>query len=198
VEPVPLILASGSPRRREILADFMLDFSVKTASVDETVIDGETPEESVVRLALAKADAVAEKNNDSLVIAADSIVTIDGRIIGKPADKEDAREILRLLGGRTHNVVTGVAFVRLCENLRRSSACRSRVTFHDLTGEMIDQYLDTGEYADKAGGYAIQGYGKVLVKSYGGSFTNIVGLPVRELLRFVMWYGPERMPWRDG
>ncbi len=174
----------------------MLDFSVESADIDETSTADETPEDGSRRLALAKAEAVAEKNPDSLVIAADTVVAMDGKAIGKPADKEDAHSILRRLSGRTHEVITAVAYVRLCEKIRRSSVCRSDVTFHDLSGAMIDKYLATGEYADKAGGYAIQGYGKVLVKSHGGSFTNIVGLPVRELLRFVVRYGIERMPWK--
>ena len=196
--PVPLILASGSPRRREILDGLMLDFKVETAGIDETVNDGESVEESALRLAAEKGDAVADKNPDSLVISADTIVSLDGAAIGKPADRDDAREILLRLGGRTHEVITALAFARRCEKLRLSVSCRSRITLHPLNGEIIDNYLDTGEYADKAGGYAIQGYGKILVKSYEGSLSNIIGLPVRTLLSFIVSYGVERMPWRDG
>ena len=196
--PVPLILASGSPRRREILEGLMLKFSVETSDIDETVNDGESVEESALRLALAKADAVAKKNPEALVIGADTIVSLDGEAIGKPADRIDARNILMRLGGRTHEVVTALAFTRHCEKLRSSTICRSRVTFHNVDGGIIDQYLDTGEYSDKAGGYAIQGYGKVLIKSYDGSLTNIIGLPLRELLRFIVSYGTQRMEWRDG
>jgi len=198
LRPVPLILASGSPRRREILEGLMLNFSVETAGIDETVNDAESVEESALRLAAAKADAVADKNPESLVMGADTIVSLDGAAIGKPADRDDAREILLRLGGRTHEVITALAFARRCEKLRSSVSCRSRVTFHQLDGETIDNYLDTGEYADKAGGYAIQGYGKVLVKSHDGSLSNIIGLPLRTLLPFIVSYGIERMPWRDG
>ncbi len=196
--PVPLILGSGSPRRREILESLMLDFRVETAGVDETVGDGESVEESALRLAAEKADAVADKNRDSLVIGADTIVSLDGAAIGKPADRDDAREILLRLGGRTHEVITALAFARRCEKLRLSVSCSSRVTFHKLDGDAIEGYLDTGEYVDKAGGYAIQGYGKMLVKSYEGSLTNIIGLPLRALLSFIVSYGVERMPWREG
>lgn len=196
--PVPLILASGSPRRREILEGLMMDFKIKTADIDETVIDGEIVEESALRLAAEKADAVAEKSPDSLVIGADTIVSLDGAAIGKPVDRNDARDILLRLGGRTHEVVTALAFTRLCEKLRSSVTCRSRVTFHNVDGGIVEQYLETGEYVDKAGGYAIQGYGKALVKSYDGSLTNIIGLPLRTLLSFIVSYGLERMPWRDG
>jgi len=196
--PVPLILASGSPRRREILEGLMLDFKVETAGIDETIFHGEGVEECALRLAAAKADAVADKKPDFLVMGADTIVSLDGAAIGKPADRDDAREILMRLGGRTHEVVTALAFARRCEKLRLSVSCRSRVTFHKLDSNAIDGYLDTGEYADKAGGYAIQGYGKILVKSYDGSLTNIIGLPLRTLLSFIVSYGVERMPWRDG
>ena len=194
---VPLILASGSPRRREILDSLMLNFSVETSDIDENVDDGESVEESALRLALEKADVVAQKNPEALVIGADTIVSLDGAAIGKPADRGDAQDILTRLSGRTHEVVTALAFTRVSEKLRSSTICRSRVTFHSIDGEVIDQYLDTGEYSDKAGGYAIQGYGKILVKSYDGSLTNIIGLPLRELLRFIVSYGTERMEWRD-
>ena len=174
----------------------MLDFRIETAGIAEQSLPGETPEQSVVRLALEKAEAVAAKNPESLVIGADTAVAIDGTAIGKPADRADARSILRRLSGRTHEVITATAFILVSEKIRRSSLCRSSVTFHELGGEEIDLYLDTGEYKDKAGGYAIQGFGKVLIKSYDGSFTNIVGLPVREFLRFIVRYGVERMPWK--
>ncbi len=196
--PVPLILASGSPRRREILDRLMLDFKVETAGVDETIFPGESVEESALRLAAAKADAVAENNPDFLVMGADTIVSLDGAAIGKPADRDDAREILLRLSGRTHEVITALAFARCREKLRSSVSCRSRVTFHKLDISAIEGYLDRGEYADKAGGYAIQGYGKALVKSYEGSLTNIIGLPLRTLLSFIVSYGVERMPWRDA
>lgn len=175
----------------------MLDFRIETAGIAEQSLPGETPEEGVVRLALEKAEAVAAKNPESLVIGADTTVAIDGTAIGKPVDRADARNILRRLSGRTHEVMTATAAVLVLEKIRHSSLCRSSVTFHELGDEAIDLYLDTGEYEDKAGGYAIQGFGMVLIKSYGGSFTNIVGFPVRELLRFIVWYGVERMPWKS-
>lgn len=196
MKQAPLILASGSPRRAEILTSLTLDFRIETADIDEQSLPGETPEQFVVRLALEKAGAVAAKNRGSLVIGADTAVAIDGTAIGKPVDREDARNFLRRFSGRTHEVITATAFILVSEKIRRSSLCRSGVTFHELGGEAIDLYLDTGEYKDKAGGYAIQGCGKALIKSYEGSFTNIVGFPVRELLRFIVWYGVERMPWK--
>ena len=192
-----MILASGSPRRKEILDSLALSFAVKTSDIEETVNDGESVEETALRLALAKADAVATTDPEALVIGADTIVSLDSKPIGKPADRYDAHEILMRLSGRAHEVVTGLAFTRHCEKLRSAAICRSRVTFHNIDSGIIDQYLDTGEYSDKAGGYAIQGYGKTLVKSYDGSLTNIIGLPLRELLRFIISYGTERLAWRD-
>jgi len=193
----PLLLASASPRRREILDGMKLCFTTQTADIDETPLPGETPEQMVQRLALAKAEVVAMKWKNSLVIGSDSIVAINGRIIGKPEDADHAVKILKSLSGLTHEVVTGVAFVHTAENLKEVSFCRSSVTFHELDDEKIKRYLATGEYKDKAGGYAIQGYGVALVKSYSGSFSNIVGLPIRVLLRFMAGYGFERFSWKD-
>lgn len=194
---VPLLLASASPRRKEILDSMKLRFSAQSADIDETPLQGETPKEMVQRLALAKAEAVAVQQKKSLVLGSDSIVAINGRIIGKPEDADHAAKILKSLSGLTHEVITGVAFVHVAENLREVSFCSSSITFHELDDKKINEYIAIGEYKDKAGGYAIQGHGTELVKSYSGSFSNIVGLPVRELLRFMAGYGLERFSWKD-
>lgn len=202
METVPVLLASGSPRRFEILTELKLDFEVETADIDESPMQGETAADTSLRLALAKAKAVAAEREDALVIAADSLVTLpsshgNGMVAGKPEDASHAVKILKSLSGKTHEVVTALAFVRECEGLGELVACRTRVTFHDLSDEDIDSYISTGEYKDKAGGYAIQGEGGKLVKSFSGSYTNIVGLPVTEFWRMAIRFGIERMPWRD-
>ncbi|GMT42313.1 MAG: Maf-like protein [bacterium] len=198
VGKIELALASASPRRSEILASLGLRFTVDAANIDEVVLPGESSDEMVRRLALGKAETVAGRRRNSLVIGADSIVTINGRIIGKPESAEHAGEILSSLSGKTHEVITGMAFVRAVENLKKVLICRSSVTFYELGKEKINDYISTGEYKGKAGAYAIQGRGAELVKSYDGSFTNIVGLPIRELLRFIIGYGMTRLAWKTG
>ena len=177
-----LILASGSPRRRELMEQTGLAFTVIPAETDESVAEGLPPRTMVKHLARQKALAVAEKNPGAVVLGADTVVAIDGEVLGKPKDEEDARRMLRLLSGREHCVHTGVCIVRpdgtaitFCET--------SRVTFRGISPDEIDRYVATGEPMDKAGAYAIQGRGAKLVRDYSGDYTNIVGLPAWRVLR---------------
>lgn len=174
-----LVLASASPRRRELLAGLGLTFSVRAANVDETPRAGEPPADYVLRLAQEKAAAVAPESD--LVLAADTTVVIDGEILGKPADGADARRMLRLLSGREHEVMTGVALV---EGSRSAAAVEtSRVRMAALTEAEIDWYAATGEPLDKAGAYAIQGLGALFVEAVRGNYSNVVGLPIPAVYR---------------
>jgi septum formation protein len=178
---VNLVLASASPRRRELLAGLGLQFTVRPADVDETPREGEDPGVYVLRLAQEKAAAVA-RDQEELVLAADTTVVVDGEILGKPSDEEDARRMLRRLSGREHEVLTGIA---LCEAGRRdaSSVERSRVRMAALSEDEIAWYAASGEPLDKAGAYAIQGLGSLFVEAVAGNYSNVVGLPVPAVYR---------------
>jgi septum formation protein len=174
-----LILASGSLRRAEILRNAAIPFTVLSSAVDETPIAGESPDDLVRRLAEAKADlAAARAVGPAIILAADTIVTIDGRILGKPRSADDARRALEQLSGRTHSVVTGVAFVRLPDAFRRVFVESTIVHFRELSSEEILRYIATGEPFDKAGSYAIQGRAGRYIPRIEGCYFNVVGLPL--------------------
>lgn len=193
--PVRLILASSSPRRREILSSLGLVFEVRPVDVNETPRRGEAAADAVGRLALEKARVVASSEKSSVVMGADTLVALDGAVMGKPADSERAVKMLLALGERTHEVLTGVAFVKADEEFLHAGVCRSEVTFKKISEATASKYVATGEPFGKAGAYAIQGAGRELVEDYKGSFTNIVGLPVSEILRFIVRFGTERLEW---
>ena len=175
----PLVLASGSPRRAEILRAVGWPFETEAAGVDETPRAGELPVEYVERLAREKAGAVARARLFGLVLGADTVVVIDGEVLGKPRDDEDARRMLRLLRGRWHDVLTGVALVR-AEDARTACAhARTRVRFSEMTDAEVDWYVSTGEPADKAGAYGVQGRASLFIDGLEGDYWNVVGLPVR-------------------
>jgi nucleoside triphosphate pyrophosphatase len=174
-----LILASTSPRRAEILHDAGFSFAVIASAVDETPIPGESPSELVQRLADAKAElAAARAVGPAIVLAADTVVTLDGRIFGKPRTADDARHMLENLSGRTHAVVTGVTLIRLPDAERRSFVESTLVHFAQLSAEEISRYLATEEPHDKAGAYAIQGRAGRYIPRIEGDYFNIVGLPL--------------------
>lgn len=173
-----LILGSGSPRRREILSAAGYEFEVRTADVDES-LQVKDPELLVRELALLKAAAVAkEVKTDALVIGADTVVSLDGEIMGKPADAADAKRMLSALSGKTHQVYTGVCVldVKSAEATSRSDV--THVTFRALSEAEIDAYIATNEPADKAGAYAIQGEGGKLVDHIDGDLNNVIGFPL--------------------
>ena len=180
-----VVLASGSARRRELLARIGLIYEAEAPNVDESPLSGEEPIAYVGRVALDKVNAVVVP--DALVIAADTTVELDGEIIGKPADIYDARAMLRRLSGRTHRVHTGVA-LKLGDRVVTETVT-SLVKFVALTDDTIEWYLATGEPLDKAGAYAIQGAGSVLVESVEGSVSNIIGLPLHKVLELAAELG---------
>ena len=177
-KPPSLILASGSPRRRALLATLGLDFEIEVSGADEETFDSISPAEMVVELALRKARAVLCSRTDGIVLGADTTVVLDGLWLGKPADGDDAARLLRSLRGRTHQVLTGVALVDACSGFDVSMVVQSRVTMSRLSDSEISAYVAMGEPMDKAGAYGIQGFGRALVESVEGCFNNVVGLPL--------------------
>ena len=179
-----IVLASASPRRKELLTRIGLEIAIMPADIDETVLPGELPEAHVKRLSLAKAQAIADRDeiNGRWFIGSDTVVVRDNVILGKPADEADAAVMLRSLAGRSHRVVSGYAVVDRQKNCFESIAISTRVTFRELTDAEIAGYIATGEPADKAGAYGIQGVGACLVSSIDGSYTNVVGLPLCEVV----------------
>jgi len=181
-----LILASKSPRRRYLLKQAGLSFSVIPSTVDEKSVSMTSPEKYVRDLAEAKAGEVAQKYPESWVIGADTIVLINGMILGKPGSKSEARKMLQRLSGEIHQVLTGYTICCLAKNRNFSETVKTEVLFKHLTDEEIEWYIQSKEPFDKAGAYAIQGLGTFLVKSIKGSYTNVVGLPVCEVIEFLI------------
>ena len=178
----PVILASQSPRRVELLKTIIKNFQVIPSNIDETCKSNLSPEENAVFLSRKKAAWVSKDHPHSLVIGADTLVVLENKIIGKPVDTEDACQILHRLSGREHKVITGVAIIH---SKTISSFSISRVRIKHLTQSEIISYVDSGEPMGKAGAYAIQGQGSFLVESYEGSYSNIVGLPV-DMLKILL------------
>lgn len=171
-----LILASASPRRAELLRAASIEFDVQPADVDESVRAHETPEAYVRRVAQAKARAIAKRATDIVVLAADTTVVVDGHILAKPIDDADARRMLRMLAGKSHEVLTGVCVAN--RGIEEVGVESTLVTFAPLTDAEIDCYIASGEPSDKAGAYAIQGLASRFVTCIDGSYSNVVGLPV--------------------
>jgi septum formation protein len=176
-----IYLASGSPRRRELLQQIGVSFRVVAAPVDESVRVGEAPVAYVTRLAAAKAEAgwhERREPSEAPVLAADTAVVLNGRILGKPKDRTDARDMLKQLSGRTHEVLTAIA-LRTADGLR-SRISRSEVDFRPIDDNEARTYWETGEPYDKAGGYAIQGRAAIFVADLRGSYSGVMGLPLFE------------------
>ncbi len=174
-----IILASQSPRRQELLKLITDDFEIKVSNVDETLPDGITPKDAVMYLSKIKARVFADSEN--IVVGADTVVSLDGKILGKPKDEENAREMLKFLSGKSHSVFTGVTLAN--SKKTKTFAVETKVKFFELTDDEIDAYIKTGEPFDKAGAYGIQGYGSLLVEKIDGDYFNVVGLPVSTLFR---------------
>jgi septum formation protein len=187
--PWPVVLASASPRRQELLKQLVPEFKTESADIDETPEDGETPWETAERLARLKAETVSARCAGSLVIAGDTVVAVpadSGHVqLGKPTDVEDAKKMLRTLSGREHLVITGVT-VR-SPFMAKTFSVTTKVEFRDLTDQEIADYVQTGEPMDKAGAYAIQGGAKDFVAKCDGSVTNVIGFPVEQIESAVSW-----------
>ncbi len=176
-----IILASSSPRRKELLKTAGLEFEVHVKDVDESVPEGTPSAEAAKMTAAKKAAVIAEEYKNDIVIGADTIVVANGRILGKPKDEADAEEMLKMLSGIEHEVITGVCII--CDGTAQNFAQISKVKFYDLTDEEIKAYVASGEPMDKAGSYGIQGLGCTLVEKIEGDYFNIVGLPVAEVCK---------------
>lgn len=176
-----IILASASPRRSELMTLAGFRFDVICADIDEIVPEKALPQEVVMSLALQKAQAVAKDHRKSAVVGSDTVVALDGKILGKPRSEKEAAEMLRSLSGRIHKVFTGVAIV--CGEKVTSFFEETEVEFYPLTDQEILDYIATGEPMDKAGAYGIQGRGAVLVKRINGDYFNVMGLPISKVYR---------------
>jgi septum formation protein len=182
------ILASASPRRRELLALLDLRFSVVPGAVDEKPSDGEGPKQHALRLAEEKAASVGADHPSAWVLGADTIVVVDGDILGKPENADSARRMLRRLSGREHVVVTGFSIINRERGVCFSEAVESWVLFKELDDDEIAWYLASGEAYDKAGGYAIQGKAAFFVSGIRGSVSNVIGLPLAEVVSVLKRY----------
>ncbi len=187
-----LVLASGSPRRREFLSSLKLDFEVLPADLDESLREGEEASTYVARLAVEKARSVAARRPGAVVLAADTTVVLRGEVLGKPTDAAEATAMLRRLSGQVHRVLTGVAVCGRGEP--RSEVVETAVTFAAMTEAQVAFYVATGEPFDKAGGYGIQGVGGAFVQRIEGSYSNVVGLPLAETLSLLRAAGLA-LPW---
>ena len=189
----PIVLASGSPRRRQLLEMLRIPFRVIAPDVDEHVLPGEAPDRYVTRLSRAKAEAVAARAPGDVILAADTTVVLDGAIFEKPGSPDDAVRMLSLLQGRTHEVMTAVAVMRDAEIAQALDV--SRVTFRPADEATLRAYAATGEPLDKAGAYAIQGLGAPLIERVEGDFFGVMGLPLRLALDLLGRFG---RPYRFG
>lgn len=184
-----LILASQSPRREALLRQAGLEFEISPSDVEERLSETLSPAEAAETLALEKARWVAARLSEGLVIGADTVVVVGRQILGKPAGAEDARAMLGLLSGREHEVITGIAVVDAGSGRSRSDSVTTAVSFAPLSQEIIDRYVATGEPLDKAGAYAIQGFGALLIEGIQGCYNNVVGLPLRRLAEMLGEFG---------
>jgi septum formation protein len=187
MNPLRVILASQSPRRRELLSLVGIGHEVRPADIDETYLAGEKPAPHAERLARGKCAVIAEREPDALVIGSDTIVVVDGDVLGKPKDEGDAAHMLRRLSGRTHIVVTAVAVAWKGET--RSAVEEVNVTFHSLSDDDIAAYIATREPMDKAGAYGIQGFGATIVERVDGDYFAVMGLPLQLLVRVLRELG---------
>lgn len=181
-----IILASASPRRKELLEKLDLEFSVCPADIDESLLPDEDAGMYPLRTAVQKAVAVAKTAENAIIIAADTVVVLDDRILGKPKDEKEAKEMLQRLSGREHIVITGIGVVDTVSGRTLSATEQTIVYFHPLEEEEIDAYIASGECMDKAGSYGIQGKGSLLVRKIDGDYFNVMGLPLSKLYRLLL------------
>ena len=183
-----LILATASPARRKLVADAGIVFNPDSVDIDETPYESEIVTDYVERLACAKARAVIPSIPNPVIVAVDTAIGLDGMIIGKPRDKKYARELLKLFSGRTHDVVSAIAVRDDSGGVIISETIKTEVRFIELASTMMDWYIDTDEWRGRAGGYAIQGRGAILVEDVRGCFTNVIGLSMPTLIRMLSVY----------
>lgn len=176
-----IILASGSPRRRELMGLLPWSFEVKIREVDETLAPGLSVEENVQALALKKAEAVVQEYKEQFVVGADTMVCLEGKLLGKPHSEEEAYEMLKLLSGKAHQVLSGVAIICEAKGMKEVFYEQTTVKMQQLSEEEIKTYIATKEPMDKAGSYAIQGYGGKYIEGIEGDYFNVVGLPLHHL-----------------
>lgn len=189
-----LILASSSPRRKELLESVGLSIEVMRPSADEVMLASESPEEFASRVAFEKAASVSRGlGGGSLILGADTIVVVGGEVLGKPSDETDAARMLGLLSGSVHHVLTAFSILRPREELLHAEIVRTSVRVGELAASDIEGYIKTGEPMDKAGAYGIQGIGAFMIEGITGSYTNVVGLPVPEVLRALTKLGAVRL-----
>lgn len=180
---VDLVLASSSPRRSELLSSVGIAFRIVLPDCDEYILPGEDPIHIVQRLSKEKALSVAMSEQSAWIIGADTIVVVDGEVLGKPSSRDDAFTMLNKIQGRSHTVVGGFTIVHRMSDVEHTEAYESQVTMRPLSARQIEDYISTGEPFDKAGAYAIQGVGAALVESQSGSYTNVVGLNLSAVMR---------------
>lgn len=193
-----LILASQSPRRRELLTSIGLRFEVIPSDIPEMHQKGESPEEYVARLSRQKAETIAAEHGDAWIIAADTTVMLDDVLLEKPADADDAKRMLAAISGRTHTVYTGVTVLSAAREWRDTRVAESEVRMLPLGAREIDWYVSTGEPLDKAGAYAAQGIGGMFIDSIHGSYTNVVGLPLALLFQMLRRAGIDPLARPEG
>jgi septum formation protein len=186
-----IILASKSPRRAQLLNQVGLSFKIVPSHIDESKYLSSSPIQTARKIAVAKTKSVAQKYRSGIIIGADTIVVINRKIIGKPKDKQDARNLLSTLSGKTHRVITGIAVLDAQTNRVKQGHSITAVTFRKLTQKEIDEYIDTGDPFDKAGSYGIQGKGALFVERISGDYFNVVGLPLVLLFRLLKSYLPK-------
>ena len=177
-----MILASKSPRRKELLSLITEDFRIIPAVGEEVIPEGTLPPQAVVMLAQQKAREIRAEHSDEIIIAADTVVVVDDKILGKPKNEQRAAEMLSMLSGRKHSVLTGVCII-FADGAEKSFYEQTEVEFFPLTDKQIQRYIATGEPMDKAGAYGIQGKGGLLIKRFEGDYFNVVGLPAARLAR---------------
>ncbi|MBO6258287.1 MAG: septum formation inhibitor Maf [Succinivibrio sp.] len=182
-----LILASGSPRRREFISFLGLDFTVVKPAVKEDQLPGESPDALVARLSVMKSAAVSDQYPEAVVLAADTVVSIDGQILGKPHDRNDALRMIKQLSGRTHQVYTAVT-LRHKEKIKTLCTC-THVTFADISDDLAVMYVNSGEGDDKAGSYALQGRAAMFIETVEGSVSSVIGLPLSETRELLCTFG---------
>jgi len=184
-----IVLVSASPRRADLLRRAGLEFTIRPSEVDETPFPGEAPGVLAERLARAKVLALPALSFPALAIGADTVVAVADSVLGKPRDRAEARQMLRRLSGRVHEVTTAMALRTLPEETIQCERAVSRVTFAPLSDREIDWYAETGEGMDKAGAYALQGIGALFIESIAGSYTNVIGLPLDRLYPHLRLHG---------